>query len=256
MARKPEKAPPQPPHEAEEPKDEPKDKAKELYDELRRRSSEIVIRQAFKTFGKPGQDVSVNDVTKLLDETVGLNGWDIDFAQLGDACVLCKLRVKVEGEFVSRSGIGFADPLTTEFHMKRGEAIQNAVYAAARLFGIGRDNWKSTILAAAATPAKEEPRKEPPKKPEGKKEPAPKMLADYMDEWRTKLSGVDTPEELNDAIPALKSVPRQFQGQVWEYIKNWAKRDVHQWAYDTDNKKFFDPSPPDDGVEVGEAIPF
>ena len=81
--------------------------------------------------------LDARDVADRLDQVLGIDGWQDDYEQLGDGTLLCRLRVKVGGEWITRCGVGGPSEQPDAGDRKKA-AESDALKRAAVKFGVGR----------------------------------------------------------------------------------------------------------------------
>lgn len=81
--------------------------------------------------------VDVRTVEDRLDEVLGLDGWQEEYQPMGDGAVMCRLSIRIGGEWVTRCDVG--SPSEQPDAGDRGKAaFSDALKRAAVKFGIGR----------------------------------------------------------------------------------------------------------------------
>jgi hypothetical protein len=112
--------------------------------------------------------VDARVIQDRLDEVLGVCGWQDEYDVLPDGSVVCKLRCKIDGEWVTKTDVGGPSEQPDEGD-RRKAAFSDALKRAAVKFGIGRylyrlpSQWvdydpqkrqfvKKPALPAAATP--------------------------------------------------------------------------------------------------------
>ena len=76
-------------------------------------------------------------VADRLDQVLGIGGWQDDYEQLPDGALLCRLRVKIGGEWITRCGVGSPSDQPDAGDRKKA-AESDALKRAAVKFGVGR----------------------------------------------------------------------------------------------------------------------
>lgn len=135
--------------------------------------------------------VNARVVQDRLDEVLGVAGWQDDYEFLEGGEVVCRLKVRVGGEWLTKVDVGGQSEQPDEGDRKKA-AVSDALKRAAVKFGIGRylyrlpSQWvdydpqkkqlKPPQLPAFALPAPRQAKPNPapvPEKPAAKEEPAP-----------------------------------------------------------------------------------
>lgn len=250
-AAKPAEVPEEVPHEEEH------DKVQSVLNEIKKKSSEIVVRLQFQ---KP-LDASLPPAEAIrlrLDDTLGLDGWGQEYKPVGMNGLLCGLHVCIADDWVYRTGIGFGGVAESSEAQKFVKAAENAFIDAARQFGIGRDVIPVTKgESPKAAPAAEKVTKPAPAaaaKPADLTPEAKKAKIEELKKfWSTKLCECETAEDLNEMIRGseVKAIPAYAKGDVFVFIKEQAKE--VGWNYDKETMTFFQPKKED---EPADSIPF
>jgi hypothetical protein len=124
--------------------------------------------------------VDARVIQDRLDDVLGVTGWQDDYECLADGSVVCRLRLRLGDEWITKVDVGGPSEQPDEGD-RRKAAVSDALKRAAVKFGIGRylyrlpAQWvdydshkrqfvKTPILAASALPAPA-PRAAPPKPP-------------------------------------------------------------------------------------------
>jgi hypothetical protein len=81
--------------------------------------------------------LDARDVADRLDAVLGIDGWQDDYEQLADGTLLCRLRIKVGDEWVTRCGVGSPSEQPDAGDRKKA-AESDALKRAAVKFGVGR----------------------------------------------------------------------------------------------------------------------
>lgn len=89
--------------------------------------------------------VDARDVADRLDDVLGIGGWKDDYELLPDGNMICKLQVKVGGEWIQRCGIG--SPSEQSVNGDRSKAAESdALKRAAVKFGVGRYLYRLPLV--------------------------------------------------------------------------------------------------------------
>jgi hypothetical protein len=80
--------------------------------------------------------LDARDVADRLDAVLGLDGWQDDFEQLPDGALLCRLRVKVGRDWITRCGVGGPSDQPDAGDRKKA-AESDGLKRAAVKFGVG-----------------------------------------------------------------------------------------------------------------------
>jgi len=125
-------------------------------------------------------------VMDRLDDVVGVDGWQDEYQQLADGSVVCQLRVRFGGEWVTKTDVGGQSEQPDEGDRHKA-AFSDALKRAAIKFGIGRylyrlpsqwvdwDPQKKKFLKTPALPANAlpKPKPKPSQLPKSMLEPPP-----------------------------------------------------------------------------------
>lgn len=232
-----------------------KDKTQAVLDELRHKSSGIVVGGILRGL-KP---VTLDDAVRMLNKELGIDGWECDVVEMGHHAVRFTLKVRVDNKMISRVGIGMPhDSGEGTYRERLSHSLQEAFANA--LFGFGVESLP-LVGRREEAPKPDKPGKPAIDNANGQKskpkeeKPKEKTASDYVAEWDVKLRGVDAVNDLNEMLPQLKPLPPEAKKAVWDLIGDYAKK-ARGWVYDPKSKQFVDPHPPADEDGVGEAIPF
>lgn len=230
----------------EETPKEAKDKAAEVLAELRRKSSEVVLRQTFALAGPQTPD----SLVKLLNEACGLDGWCQCIRKKSDTW-FCELMVYTRES---------SDVITTRRTASRrgtGSTPDLAFLAAARMLGIGLataakgEATKNTPASPATPPASSNGPAKPTDADVKKQRKA--KIEELKKFWSIKLTECSTPDDLNVMLAGseIKAVPEYAKRDLFEHIRSEAK--TIGWDYNKDTRSFELVA---EDEPVGEAIPF
>lgn len=222
-------------------------RAQRVLDEIRAKSSEIVVKAGFRKAIAPGQPALVD----RLDDTLGIDGWQVEFFMFGTTAAQCKLSVRIDGKWVSKCGVGVASDAISSPGLRIAATLNEAFLSAASLFGIGREHAPTAREnAAAAATAKEDP----PKKKEETADDRKAKTGELKKFWTVKICECNTPAALNKLLKGgeVKSIPDYAKRDVFNHIQEQAK--AAGWLYDTDDKSFYE-APAEEGND-NDAIPF
>jgi hypothetical protein len=92
-------------------------------------------------------------VADRLDQVLGLDGWQDDYEQLADGTLLCRLRVKVGRDWITRCGVGGPSDQPDAGDRKKA-AESDALKRAAVKFGVGRYLYRLPRFWLGRDPAK------------------------------------------------------------------------------------------------------
>jgi len=207
-------------------------------------------------------------VMDRLDAVVGANGWQDDYSVLPDGSVVCRLSVRLAGEWITKTDVGStSDQPDGGDRMK--SAFSDALKRAAVKFGVGRYIYKLPMTWVDYDPVKKRI-PYPPKLPEwavpkakhadvvgyADEEPepnaeAPASAAPAQDEkltwgrdkwtdfWTGSLNMVEGVDEVNALLHNLKLVSDpDIKAEMWELIQSIVKP---VFPYDAKQKKFVNP---------------
>jgi hypothetical protein len=95
--------------------------------------------------------VDARDVADRLDEVLGIGGWRDDYELLPDGNMLCRLSVKIDGEFIQRCGVG--GPSDQSEGPDRSKAAESDSFKRAAVkFGVGRYLYRLPLCWLAFDP--------------------------------------------------------------------------------------------------------
>src|SRR5262249_39820056 len=81
--------------------------------------------------------VDARAIQDRLDDALGVAGWQDEYEILADGSVICKLRLKIGGEWITKTDVGGPSEQPDEGD-RRKAAFSDALKRAAVKFGIGR----------------------------------------------------------------------------------------------------------------------
>jgi hypothetical protein len=81
--------------------------------------------------------IDARDVMQRLDDVVGVENWQDDYTVLGDGQVMCKLSVRINGQWVAKCDVGGESEQPDKGDREK-DAFSDALKRAAVKFGIGR----------------------------------------------------------------------------------------------------------------------
>src|SRR5579883_923141 len=128
--------------------------------------------------------VDARVIQDRLDEVLGVTGWQDDYECLPDGSVVCRLRLRIGEEWITKMDVGGQSEQPDEGD-RRKAAFSDALKRAAVKFGIGRylyrlpEQWvdydpkRKTFVRAPALPRSAIPMKEAPAKPAPAAAPPP-----------------------------------------------------------------------------------
>jgi hypothetical protein len=88
--------------------------------------------------------VDARVVQDRLDEVLGVAGWQDDYTVLDDGSVLCRLRVRLGGEWLTKVDVGGPSEQPDDGD-KRKAAFSDALKRAAVKFGVGRHLYRAPV---------------------------------------------------------------------------------------------------------------
>lgn len=94
-------------------------------------------------------------VQDRLDEVVGVGGWKDEYEILNDGSALCRLSVKIDGEWVTKMDVG-GQSEQSDGGDRLKAAISDGLKRAAVKFGIGRYIYRLPMQWAAYDPVKKQ----------------------------------------------------------------------------------------------------
>ncbi len=145
--------------------------------------------------------VDARVIQDRLDSVVGVAGWSDDYTVLPDGCVSCKLRCKIDGEWITKMDVGGKSEQPDEGDQMKA-AFSDSLKRAAVKFGVGRYLYRTPsvwcdydpqkrqfvrppALPAAALPARDAGPPAPKPSPGAAREATLKAAAErYRREWR------------------------------------------------------------------------
>jgi hypothetical protein len=183
--------------------------------------------------------VDARVVQDRLDEVLGVTGWQDEYEFLPDGSVVCRLRIRLGGEWITKVDVGGPSEQPDEGD-RRKAAVSDALKRAAVKFGIGRylyrlpQQWaeydakkrqfvrKPTLPTSALPPAQ---KRQEPRKADDKPDPTTgqELLA-----W---LGGADLAcvrayqFEAGELVKRVVAVVRQ-SGQAGEKVEDWTEAQI------------------------------
>ena len=179
-------------------------------------------------------------VMDRLDAVVGLGNWQDDYELLPDHCVVCKLRVKIDGEWIAKADVGAPSEQPDQGDRLKA-AYSDALKRAAVKWGIGRylrqlphqwvdyDPTKKRFTSTPCLPTWALPQAngKPVHAPLPMPTDGPEMVewlmqASYKLKTDARLKGKDTPS-------LYETVHSHFLNAGWDTeVANWTKDKVPQ----------------------------
>jgi hypothetical protein len=174
--------------------------------------------------------VDARAIQDRLDEVLGVLGWQDSYRVLADGSVMCRLRLKIGGEWITKVDVG-GQSEQPDGGDRLKAAVSDALKRAAVKFGIGRylyrlpQQWcdydphkrqfvKPPALPTSALPApKKEPAKAAPAKPQPAVAQGPKLAAHAL-----PASGADLQRRLYDYDARLAGQGVCRQGDLVKHV--------------------------------------
>jgi len=151
--------------------------------------------------------VDARVIQDRLDEVLGVIGWQDDYECLPDGSVVCRLRIRVGGEWLTKVDVGGPSEQPDEGD-RRKAAFSDALKRAAVKFGVGRYLYRLQSQWADYDPKKKQfvrppplPESALPARPEPKPAPAPAGPARKQPPARPAPEK-PTAKGVNHALPA------------------------------------------------------
>jgi hypothetical protein len=148
--------------------------------------------------------VDARTVQDRLDECCGIGGWRTEYVQIGQHSVECRLSVKVEGEWVTKSDVGSTSEQSDEGDRMKA-AYSDAFKRAAVVWGCSRYLYRLSASWVDYDPVKKQI-VQPPQLPAWAL-PKPAAAVTHQgkleDEHRAKLNGAKTMPELEATWTAV-----------------------------------------------------
>jgi hypothetical protein len=104
--------------------------------------------------------VDARTIQDRLDDVLGVDGWSDDYQRLEDGSVLCRLRLRLGGEWVQKADVGGQSEQPDEGDRMKA-AFSDAIKRAAVKFGIGRYLYRLPLVWADYDPQKKRWVREP-----------------------------------------------------------------------------------------------
>lgn len=198
-------------------------------------------------------------VEDRLDEVLGAENWQDSYETLNDGSVVCRLAVRFATEWVTKSDVGSLSE-QPDAGDKLKAAFSDALKRAAVKFGVGRYIYRLPLSWVDFDPAKKQI-VNPPQLPQwalpkGKPQPAPAKTqpADQdrektLAEWRTRMNGCGTVEDLNKLKPLISKIAKPHRQECWEMIIALAAE--RDWLWNQEDLVFFQPE-----HHSGDPVPF
>ncbi len=183
--------------------------------------------------------VDARVIQDRLDEVLGVTGWQDDYECLPDGSVVCRLRIRVGGEWLTKVDVGGPSEQPDEGD-RRKAAFSDALKRAAVKFGVGRylyrlpSQWvdydpqrrqfaRTPLLPDYALPARARAeRAEPAPAPQpAKKAPAPKPAAAKsikMTGHAMPANGAELQRRLNDYDARLAAQGLCRPGELVQHV--------------------------------------
>lgn len=99
--------------------------------------------------------VDARVVQDRLDDVLGVDGWQDEYTVLPDGCVICRLRCRIAGEWVTKSDVG--DPSKQpDAGDKMKSAFSDSLKRAAVKFGVGRHLYRVPAVWCDYDPQKKQ----------------------------------------------------------------------------------------------------
>jgi hypothetical protein len=156
--------------------------------------------------------VDARVIEDRLDHVLGVAGWQDEYETLTDGSVVCRLRLKIDGEWVMKMDVGSPSEQPDSGDRMKA-AFSDALKRAAVKFGIGRYLYRLPSTWADYDPIKKQFVNLPPlptaKKPEPKKEPPKSNLP---------ANGEELDRRLRDYEAKLTSQKLCSSGSLLGYI--------------------------------------
>lgn len=185
-------------------------------------------------------------VQERLDDVLGLGAWQDDYEFLPNNSVVCRLRVRLGDEWITKTDVGSPSEQPDEGDRTKA-AVSDALKRAAVKYGVGRylyrlplqwvpfDAQKKRIVNTPQLPAWAIPKSNG--QPEKPAEPAqPNIDSVATRRWLDWLANKPPIDSLNENLPALKDMPESDRKPTWALVKAYAH--THGWEFNTEAKKF------------------
>ncbi len=186
--------------------------------------------------------VTSRAIMDRLDEVVGLDCWQDEYAFMPDGSVTCKLSLKIDGQWLTKMDIGGQSEQPDD-HDKHKAAVSDALKRAAVKWGLGRFLYRLPQQWCDYDPQKKQfkvmPKLPdwvfPPKKKEIEQ---PKRLSadeqSTFDRWvKTIENEVTTVDECNAVRRQIadEQIPgRALQKMLWDFLCDHAKNQGWHWS--------------------------
>lgn len=169
--------------------------------------------------------VDARSIQDRLDEALGVAGWQDEYEVLPDGAVVCRLRLKIGGEWITKMDVGSPSEQPDEGD-RRKAAFSDALKRAAVKFGIGRYLYRQEAQWVDYDPHKKKFVKPPrmPVAPPGR--PVQKLVAEAKPpEQPAPVRQERDPDEVIDDLRV-----QEIEGLLSARARRWD--DARRWLMD------------------------
>lgn len=185
--------------------------------------------------------VDARAVQEKLDEAVGVMGWQDAYDHLEDGSVVCRLKLRIGGEWICKTDVGSPSGQPDEGDRHKA-AVSDALKRAAVKFGVGRylyqleAKWvdydpRTKQLRGLPSPAVAPAPAAAPPGPCGPAPPTPEEVKRELEHWRGWLDDV-RPDlaAFNETVRAdMPDLPKAAKRPVWQMLCGHAEREGWVW---------------------------
>ena len=161
--------------------------------------------------------VDARSVQDRLDEVLGIDGWQDDYQTLPDGAVVCKLRLRINGEWITKTDVG-GQSEQPDGGDRTKAAFSDALKRAAVKFGIGRYLYNLPAVWVDFDPKKKQIVR-PPQLPEWALPKAPAV--------HQPAAATLTPAQQEELAALLKAKGKTVEGLL-KWLRVPAGTELHQ----------------------------
>jgi len=187
-------------------------------------------------------------VMERLDEVLGVGCWQDSYQVLPNNSVVCTLRLKIDGEWISKSDVGSPSEQPDEGDRVKS-SFSDALKRAAVKVGIGRYLYRLPLQWVDYDPDKRQFKNTPrlpewaiPKpQPAAPAVPAVQPGMDVVQKWNAWLDTDPNLEAINAKLPEIGSLAPAVKSVVWGSVQQ--RMTAARYVFDKSSKKFFAAQP-------------
>ena len=175
--------------------------------------------------------VDARVVMDRLDEVLGVANWQDEYEFLPDGACLCKLRVRIGGEWLTKMDVGGASEQPDEGD-RRKAAVSDALKRAAVKFGVGRFLYRLPSQWCDYDAQKRQFARRP-QLPDSLWSAAQSAAVRKWQDWLARTPNL---EALNESLNELAELEEADKARAWQLVLAHAKR--RGLRFDRDRKSF------------------